>query len=112
MKSKVIKKFEFPERSIGESKYPWDEWLDGRIHELSLDDGEKADTVRSLAYSQARRRGMTVKVAVTAEGKAMVVQASKMTAEQLAERDRQDAERKAKAKAKRAEKAAEAEQAE
>lgn len=55
----------FPEIP-GQSRYPWDEWLDGSIWELT--EGEdfrgKVNTFRSNARSQARRRNGKVEARI------------------------------------------------
>src|SRR5687767_6256275 len=48
----------FPE-VVSKSIYPWDEWLDGSIWELSPGEDFKGNirTFRSVALGQAKRRG-------------------------------------------------------
>ena len=52
----------FPEPS--NAKYPWEEWLDGRVWELTPgeDFTAKVTTLRSNAQLQAKRRGGRVHV--------------------------------------------------
>jgi hypothetical protein len=52
----------FPEVP-SQSKYPWDEWLDGSVWELAPGDDfqGKPATFRSVAIGQAKKRGGKVK---------------------------------------------------
>jgi hypothetical protein len=54
---------EFPETS---GRYPWEEWLDGSVWELTVGDDFRgtASTFRSAAITQARKRGGKVRTAV------------------------------------------------
>ena len=55
----------FPE-VVGQSTYPWTEWLDGGVWELepSVDFKGKVETFRSNAIAHARRRGGRIKTRV------------------------------------------------
>jgi hypothetical protein len=103
---KILKSFEFGESTVGRAIYEWDKILTGKI--VQLEEGKdytvNSDTVRALCYSQARRRGLRVKVAAVENG--LVIQSQPMSKDELAERDRQDAKKAAEKKA--AKKAAEA----
>jgi hypothetical protein len=48
---------QFPSPTV--SRYPWDEWLDGRVWELvpGEDFTAKVNTFKQMAQTQARRRG-------------------------------------------------------
>lgn len=66
----------------GASKYPWDEWFDGKARELTSGDGKDADFkgdpdgFRRTIYSAASRLGFTVVTRLTGE-KTIALQASK-----------------------------------
>jgi hypothetical protein len=72
---------EFPQtrgRVAGSSKFPWDQWFNGKIWQL--DNGEdftatKTENFRTTVGKAAKDRGIKVKTAVTNEGKSLVVQA-------------------------------------
>jgi hypothetical protein len=110
---KVLKKYEFPAPvSAVTAKYPWDEFLDGAIREfLPADlDGVDLKTFRSMAKDRANKRHKKVNADIKFKGEgdskvavSLVLQAVEMTAEEIAEYDRREAEKKAKAKAKKAE---------
>jgi len=57
--------------------YPWDEWLDGRVWELTA--GEdftiRIDSMRSSASSFSRKIGRTVRTRVNADKTLLFVQA-------------------------------------
>jgi hypothetical protein len=52
----------FPDSPM--AKYPWDEWLDGRVWELTPgeDFAAKPSTFRANAQLQAKKRGGSVRV--------------------------------------------------
>jgi hypothetical protein len=86
--AKVLKSFTFETRARGgfASKYPWQEWMDGRIHQLEAgkDFNGKAQTFRYLAVKQAKRLGKTLNFALIKKGEgkdavvtAVVIQAVK-----------------------------------
>jgi hypothetical protein len=60
---------EFP-AVIGEAKYPWDEWLDGRPFELVPDEDftAKVTTFIANARLQAKRRGGNVRTRILRDG--------------------------------------------
>jgi hypothetical protein len=50
---------QFPQE--GPRRYPWDEWLDGEMHELVQGrDYEDVRVMRSAAYQRGRRDGLIV----------------------------------------------------
>lgn len=63
------------------AKYPWDQWLDGRIHELQR--GQDFDVlpqrVAHAAYNWAERKGLTVRTEV--RGDCLYLQAISLGAE-------------------------------
>ena len=66
----------FPHRRAT-AKYPWDEWLDGRIWELKRgEDFQSLHSVRSSAYVRARDRGLWARVRIVDED-TVVIQAAK-----------------------------------
>jgi hypothetical protein len=86
--AKVLKSFTFETRARGgfASKYPWQEWMDGRIHQLEAgkDFNGKAQTFRYLAAKQAKKLGKTLNFALIKKGEgkdavvtAVVIQAVK-----------------------------------
>lgn len=89
---KTLKKFEFASRT--ESTYPWEKILDGGIYELK--EGEdfkcKVATFSTLCRTQASKMHKTVKIGNVEGG--IVVQATKMTDEQIAEHDAKVEQRK------------------
>lgn len=70
----------FPETrgrgKTGESKYPWDEWFNGKIWQL--DAGEDFDikmvSMKSIVSKTAKDRGVRVKTATVNDGKSLVIQ--------------------------------------
>lgn len=71
---------EFPTtrgRRKGDSKYPWDEWFDGKIRQLDVgeDFDAKIESFRSTISGAAKDRGIRVRTATTNGGKSIVVQA-------------------------------------
>jgi hypothetical protein len=60
--SKVLKAFNFDARGK-RNVYPWDQWLDGRVHELrhGVDYTKGARSVISGAHSQAKKRGLVLR---------------------------------------------------
>jgi hypothetical protein len=101
---KTLKSFEFTESTVGRAIYDWDKILSGKI--IQLEEGKdytvNSDTVRALAYSQAKRRSLKVKVAAVEGG--LVIQATPMTEEEKQAAKEADAKRKANKEAKKAEK--------
>ena len=72
--AKVLKSFHFTGRS-GASKYPWNEWLDGRVWEISFDRDVKSkhrESFRSLCHTAARHRGGTCRTSIS--GDTIVIQ--------------------------------------
>jgi hypothetical protein len=54
----------------GSTKYPWDEWLDGRmwILEPGVDFDGNVHNMRNAAYFVAKYRNLRVRVATPADG--------------------------------------------
>lgn len=65
---------EFP-APTGQQRYPWDQWLDGRVWELTqgTDFAAKPSTFRTNAQLQASKRGGTAKTRSLKQGDAEVV---------------------------------------
>lgn len=112
---KVLKKHEFKPRVPYRpaAKYPWREFLDGRILQLTAGEdypatgtkknGESYDFTDNFVMSlkaQADKRNRVVSVDKVEGG--LIIQAIPMTAEQIAARDKRRAEAEAKAAAKKA----------
>lgn len=57
--------------------YPWDDWLDGRVHELEhgTDFTTSRQTFRHTASMAARRRGHGLKTAILRDTNTVVIQA-------------------------------------
>lgn len=62
--AKVLKQFAFGGRAG--VKYPWDEWLDGQIWELTHGKDFNCVVVnfRSAVYVEAKRRGKKVRISL------------------------------------------------
>lgn len=58
-------------------RYPWDQWLDGQVWELTkdVDYSVTMAIMRSLVYTTCKHRGLAVKICV--RGNQMYIQASK-----------------------------------
>ena len=71
--AKVLKQFAFGGRAG--VKYPWDEWLDGQIWELThgKDFNCVTGNFRSVVYVEAKRRGKKVRASV--KENSLVIQA-------------------------------------
>lgn len=69
-----------PTPSRGDRIYNWSLWLDGRVHELV--EGEdftvKPESMRAMAFTQAKRLGVPVKTRQTELG--LAVQATRTAA--------------------------------
>ena len=62
--SEVIEHYEFKPRGTW-SKYPWDEWLDGRIWRIyEGTDVRNIRTFRSYLYNRAYKRGCKIESAL------------------------------------------------
>lgn len=61
--------------ATSQSRYPWDEWLDGRVWELvaAEDFSSKPETIRQNAAVQAQRRGGNVKTRMVEDGERQIV---------------------------------------
>jgi hypothetical protein len=61
--------------ATSQSRYPWDEWLDGRVWELIAgeDFSSKPETIRQNATVQAHRRGGTARTRLIQDGERQVV---------------------------------------
>lgn len=79
---------EFPEtrgRAVGDSKYPWDLWLNGKVWQLDNGDdfiATKTTNFRQAVIKAAKAKGLKAKVAVVNDGKSLVVQAISMPSEE------------------------------
>ena len=64
----------FPATST-QSRYPWDQWLDGQVWELVAgeDFTSKPETIRQNAAVQATKRGGNVKTRLVADGERQIV---------------------------------------
>lgn len=99
---KTLKKFEF-KQSVGKALYDWDKLLDGGIYELSKGEGKdftcNTQTIRMMAYKQAEKRGLGVRVHVIdgeeIETPTVTLQAYEMTAEEKEEKQKNREARKA-----------------
>jgi hypothetical protein len=72
--AKKLKDFEFP--AVGTTtRYPWDEWLDGNIWQLTKGDDFPSDAYnfRNGAINAARRKGL--KVRTSRSGDVVTIQA-------------------------------------
>jgi hypothetical protein len=73
--AKVVEDFDWgiPGRP---AKYPWDEWLDGRIWVLRRGEDFACDveTIRSGAKKRLRKKGMTIRTRIHEEGDVLVMQ--------------------------------------
>lgn len=77
--SRVLKNYTFPaRRGAGNrnGKYPWDKWLDGRIHKLYRDTDfhVKAESMENMIRKVAHYRELSLRVDTTEDGH-LVVQA-------------------------------------
>ena len=72
--SEVLNKW--PKTSHG-AKYPWDLWLDGRIHRIEhgTDYTCVYDALRVALYRSAKNRGVKVKTSYNREDQSITVQA-------------------------------------
>ena len=67
--AKVLKSFDFTGRS-GAAKYPWNEWLDGRVWELSFDHDVKSkskESFRSSCHLAAERLGGSCRTSISGD---------------------------------------------
>jgi hypothetical protein len=64
------------QRPQNETKYPWDEWLNGSVWQLAQgeDYQVKTKSFRTSAQAVARKRGGRVKSAITDNGDGLVMQ--------------------------------------
>ncbi len=58
------------------SRYPWDEWFDGKARILAKgeDFTSQISSFRTTVYECARRRGLKVRIATVDNGKGVAVQ--------------------------------------
>jgi len=59
-----LEEYEFKnQRSTGKGKYPWDQWLDGDVWQLTHGEDFTTEVAnfRSWAYHNARKRGGTLR---------------------------------------------------
>lgn len=100
--AKVLKSFEF-RSAVGGGKYPWDEWLDGQIHQLDADDfgGTDAKYVAHQARNTAQRRNLKCRVSLNEKEQIVVLQATPMTDEEAEQNKAKLDVRKAEQKEKR-----------
>lgn len=56
-------------RKHGNAKYPWDEWLDGRIWKLEEEEDFQVapESMRAIAYHAARVKGLKIRVQIDNE---------------------------------------------
>ena len=68
--ARVLKSHEFGTRG-GAAKYPWDEWMDGRIYEIKqgVDFDGKPAPFRAYLYQHAIRNGMKVRTEWNGNGR-------------------------------------------
>ena len=68
---------DMPFDSSNAKKYPWDEWLDGRIWKLTRgsDFSISAVNMRTTIYARALRRGLRASVSVKEDSTIIVMQA-------------------------------------
>lgn len=74
--AKILKNFEF-KTGVGSQKHPWDEYLDGRIHQCGREDfGDiKLNTFGMMLRHRAMKRGKGVKVSIDTEAETVTFQA-------------------------------------
>jgi hypothetical protein len=64
--ARTLKRFDFPERHAANSRYPWDQWLDGQIWQITR--GEDFDisteSMRVRLYPAAKARGGSIRTNV------------------------------------------------
>jgi hypothetical protein len=77
--AKIVKEFPAQVRRR-ESKYPWDQWLDGQVWELAqgVDFQTDANAMRSVVYLAAKRVGVKVRVGVDKGNGLMWVEATEV----------------------------------
>lgn len=77
--AEVLESFEFKSGGNGgKGKHPWNEWLDGKIRKLTVEDWGTAATVKTIMMSarkMAKLRGMKVRMAYSKEKECLVLQA-------------------------------------
>jgi len=74
----ILDSFVFDGRSERGSHYPWAEWLDGRIRQLSASDfplGRVPKAFNNAVRLQAKKRGLSVRIQKHGDG--VVIQAFK-----------------------------------
>lgn len=66
--AKVLESFEF-KRAGREAKYPWKEWLDGRVWQIERgeDFGPTAERMRIMVSRTAERFGVKVRTSVSGD---------------------------------------------
>jgi hypothetical protein len=54
----------------GQTRYPWDEWLDGRVWALTVgeDFNAKVNTLKANAQLQAKKRGGRIRTRLLEDG--------------------------------------------
>jgi hypothetical protein len=74
--SRVLARFPtVPQRNgTFEPRYNWDQWLDGRVHALALNEYGDAYRFRNAAHRMAKRKGVRIRTAVV-DGE-MLIQAT------------------------------------
>ena len=71
-----LKKFDWSKIGTGGSKYPWDQWLNGKPWKLmrGKDFDRAADSLRASVSAAAKRRGMTCRM-TKPDDKTLIIQA-------------------------------------
>jgi hypothetical protein len=74
---------EWPPEAMGHSKYPWDEWFDGKVRLLvhGKDFKVTPDSFRATCYWAGRRKGFHIRAAVVG------IKKNKVALQQIGERD-------------------------
>ena len=71
--AEVLESYDF--KSVGrQPQYPYDQWFDGQIWGLQymVDFDCQGNSLRQSLYAAAKRRGISVKVAVSTDGDVVV----------------------------------------
>lgn len=87
--AKVLKEFTFGERAAKASKYPWAEWMDGKIRMLEGGEGKdfqsKCAAILAQARSKAKKAGMALRASHKKDSNTVVIQFYTPPVEQTAE---------------------------
>jgi len=75
--AEILDDFEFQGRGGFQQKYPYDQWLNGKVWKLleGTDYECSIGSIRACVYTAAKRRGMVARTNLIMEGKGLIIQA-------------------------------------